>query len=132
MALRRMLIAQRRRSHTEVSASKPVSTAIAAAIMTIAAVGRQVYADDAATAIRPSGELARRIQEELDHEASHERLWWNTSMAAYGGLTVGQGVAAGVSGDYDTRADLGVGAATSFIGVVGAANLPASRDRRRS
>jgi hypothetical protein len=95
MALRRMLIAQRRRSHTEVSASKPVSTAIAAAIMTIAAVGRQVYADDAATAIRPSGELARRIQEELDHEASHERLWWNTSMAAYGGLTVGQGVAGG-------------------------------------
>jgi hypothetical protein len=40
-------------------------------------------------------------------------------MTAYGGLTVGQGVAAGLSGDHDTRADLGVGAASSFLGVIG-------------
>lgn len=40
-------------------------------------------------------------------------------MTAYAGLTIGQGTAAGLSGDHDTRADQGVGAATSFIGVLG-------------
>jgi hypothetical protein len=39
-------------------------------------------------------------------------------MAASAGLTAGQGVAAGLSADRDTRADLGVGAATSFLGAV--------------
>jgi hypothetical protein len=85
----------------------------------LTAVARQVYADDVPAGIRPGGELASQIQQELDHEASHERLWWDAWMTAYGGLTVGQGIAAGVSSSYDTRVDQGVGAATSFLGVVG-------------
>jgi hypothetical protein len=95
------------------------TTALVIAILAIAAVAGHVYADDAAAPVAPSGELANHIQRELDHEASRERLWWNSWMAAYSGLTVGQGVAAGLSGDHDTRADLGVGAATSFIGALG-------------
>lgn len=101
--------------------SKLLSTAVAVAITAIAAVGWQAHAEDPPAGARESGELARQIQQELDHEAFHERLWWNAWMAAYGGLTVGQGVAAGLSGDRDTRADLGVGATTSFLGVIGLA-----------
>jgi hypothetical protein len=51
--------------------------AIAVGIVAIAAVGRQAYANDTPTNVRPSGELARQIQQELDHEARHARLWWN-------------------------------------------------------
>jgi hypothetical protein len=98
---------------------KNVSMAVVAAIMALTVVGREVHADDAAASVRPSGELASQIQQELDHEASHERLWWNGWMTAYAGLTVGQGIAAGVSSNYDTRVDQGVGAATSFLGVIG-------------
>jgi hypothetical protein len=96
-----------------------LSTAIAVAISTIGAVGRPAQAEDPPTSTRTSSSVAREIQQELDHEVSHERLWWNGWMATYAGLTAGQGVAAGLSGDRDTRADLGVGAATSFLGVVG-------------
>jgi len=94
-------------------------TAIAAVVITIAAVGRQAHAENPPTGASTSGSLALEIQQELDHEAAHERLWWNGWMAAYAGLTAGQGGAAGLSADRDTRADLGVGAATSFLGAVG-------------
>jgi hypothetical protein len=87
------------------------------AVAALAAAAPPVEA--AATAAAPSGEVARRIQQELDREAAHERLWWNGWMAVNGGLTVGQGVAAGLSGDRDDRVDLGTDAATSFLGVVG-------------
>ena len=93
--------------------------AVAAAILAITIVYREVHADDATPGVRPSGELANQIQQELDHETSHERLWWNGWMTVYAGFTVGQGIAAGVSGNYDTRVDQGVGAATSFLGVLG-------------
>jgi hypothetical protein len=95
------------------------STTIAVAVITAAVVVGQAHAEGPPTGVHATGGLAREIQQELDHEAAHERLWWNGWMAAYAGLTVGQGAAAGLSGDRDTRADLGVGAATSFLGVVG-------------
>jgi hypothetical protein len=99
--------------------SKPLSMAVAVGIVLIAAVGWQAYAADAPMSIRQGGELANQIQQELDHEACHERLWWNGWMIGYGAATVGQGVAAGLDSDPDTRADKGVGAATSFLGVLG-------------
>jgi hypothetical protein len=92
---------------------------VVGAVVGLTVVGRQAYADDLPPGIRPSGELASQIQQELDHEARHERLWWDAWMTAYGGFTVGQGIAAGVSRNYDTQVDQGVGAATSFLGVVG-------------
>jgi hypothetical protein len=99
--------------------STRLSTAIAVAITTIGALCQPARAEDPPGGATTSGSVAREIQQELDHEALHERLWWNGWMATYAGLTVGQGVAAGLSGDRDTRADLGVGAATSFLGVIG-------------
>jgi hypothetical protein len=99
--------------------SKLLSTTVAVAVAAMAVIGQQARAEEPPKGMRESGTLARQIQEELDHEACRERIWWNGWMTAYGALTVGQGVAAGLSGDYDTRADLGVGAATSFLGVVG-------------
>jgi hypothetical protein len=92
---------------------------VAVGIVAMAAAARQVYADDSPIGCRPSGELADQIQQELDREARHARLWWNGWMTINGGLTVGQGIAAGLSGDRGSRADLGVGAATSFLGVIG-------------
>jgi hypothetical protein len=99
--------------------AKLLSTAVTAAVIAIAAVSRQSHAEDPPGATTARGGTAREIQQELDQEAAHERLWWNGWMAAYAGLTAGQGVAAGLSGDHDTRADLGAGATTSFLGVVG-------------
>ena len=99
--------------------SKLLSMAATVALTAIAAVGRQVCAEDVLAGTRESGELARQVQQELDHEASHERLWWYGWMTFNGGFTVGQGIAAGLSGDRGSRADLGVGAATSFLGVIG-------------
>ena len=78
MAPHGTLNANARRSNPECSWPKRVATAIAAAMMVIAALGLQAHADDTAPATRPSGELARQIQLELDHESSHERLWWNS------------------------------------------------------
>jgi hypothetical protein len=49
--------------------------AVVAAILAITVVYREVHANDATPCARPSGELANQIQQELDHEASHERLW---------------------------------------------------------
>jgi hypothetical protein len=89
------------------------------AVITTAAVVQPALAEGSPAVASASGRLASEIQQQLDHEAAHERLWWNGWMATYAGLTTGQGVAAGLSGDRDTRADLGVGAATSFLGVVG-------------
>jgi hypothetical protein len=74
-----------------------------------------------------SGGTAAAIGAELDAEAARARLWWNAWTAGYAGLTIGQGVAAGRSGDRDTRADLGVGAATSLIGVAGMLLSPLPR-----
>ena len=64
--------------------------------------------------------MADQIQQELDQEAPLTRGSGGTAgMTINGGFTVGQGIAAGLSGDRGSRADLGVGAATSFLGVIG-------------
>jgi hypothetical protein len=94
-------------------------TAVVVATTVVLAIARPASAQDQGGSTKQGGELARQIQQDLDREAFHERLWWNAWMATYGGLTIGQGVAGGLSGDHDTRADMGVGAATSFLGVVG-------------
>jgi len=65
------------------------------------------------------GVLADRIEAELTAEAGHERVWWNAWTAGYGGLTVGESVSAGLTGSGHERVDMGVGAATSLIGLVG-------------
>lgn len=97
---------------------KPSHVLAATVVLAVAALGVGRPAEAAATAAQ-SGDVARRIQRELDREAAHERLWWNGWMAVDGGLTVGQGVAAGLSGDREDQVDLGVDAATSFLGVAG-------------
>jgi hypothetical protein len=96
-----------------------LSLVVAVGIVAMASAARPAYADDAPIGLRPSGELAEQIQQELDQEARHARLWWYGWMTINGGFTVGQGIAAGLSGDRGSRADLGVGAATSFLGVIG-------------
>jgi hypothetical protein len=83
-----------------------LSTAIAVVVITTAAVVQPALAEGSPAVASASGRLASEIQQQLDHEAAHERLWWNGWMATYAGLTTGQGVAAGLSGDRDTRADL--------------------------
>ena len=87
--------------------ARPVPPAVSAQPPTARVRSR---AQAAASLARFSGSsITRRLT-----NGSVERL-----EATYAGLTTGQGVAAGLSGDRDTRADLGVGAATSFLGVVG-------------
>jgi hypothetical protein len=89
-----------------------------ALIVAILGMPLQAAAEEG-TATYASGELARAIGQQLDEEAARERLWWRSWTLVSGGLTVGQGLAAATSRDRDTRADQGVGAATSFLGVVG-------------
>ena len=90
----------------------------------LAGVAAALWIALALPAAGASGDFSRGIETELDREAGHERLWWSGWTLAYGGLTVGQSVAAGLVGDRDTRADMGVGAVTSLLGVVGMLTSP--------
>ncbi len=88
-------------------------------IVALTLVGLVVGRTPSAASAAEPGVLADAIEAELTAEAHRERLWWNGWTVAYGALTVGESISAGLTGSRDERVDMSVGAATSLIGVAG-------------
>jgi hypothetical protein len=59
------------------------------------------------------------IRQMLDGEKPNADLWWYGWLIGYGAATVGQGVMGLTGKDKQTRQDMSLGAATTFLGAVG-------------
>ena len=65
-------------------------------------------------------QIERRIaflEQRLDDSRTHGQIWFWSWLAINGGSTVGNGIAAGLSGQHDDRVNYATGAALGAIGV---------------
>jgi hypothetical protein len=70
----------------------------------------------------PADSTLQRIQflnKSLQYDQQGTKLWWYSWLGFYGGSTIRQGVAGISSNEKSTKQDMYLGAATTFVGVVG-------------
>ncbi len=59
------------------------------------------------------------LQKSLQNDQDGTKQWWYSWLGLYGAATIGQGAVYFSSGDKNTRQDMALGAATTFLGVAG-------------
>lgn len=59
------------------------------------------------------------LEKSLKSDQKGTKQWWYSWLGLYGAATIGQGAVYFSSGEKSTRQDMALGAATTFIGVVG-------------
>jgi hypothetical protein len=69
-------------------------------------------------------ERLRGIEQMLEQGKSNANLWWYGWLIGYSTATVGQGAVYFTSTDQDTRQDMALGAATTFLGAMGQIIIP--------
>jgi hypothetical protein len=69
-------------------------------------------------------ERLQAIQQILEQGTSNANLWWYGWLIGYSTATIGQGVVYATSADKETRQDMALGAATTFLGAMGQVIAP--------
>jgi hypothetical protein len=66
-----------------------------------------------------TGQRIQFLDRSLHCDQQGTKLWWYSWLGLYGAATVGQGAAYFASNEKSTRQDMALGAATTFVGVIG-------------
>ena len=66
-----------------------------------------------------TGKRIQFLDQSLRYDQQGTKLWWYSWLGLYGTATAGQGATYFASNEKSTRQDMALGAATTFVGVVG-------------